>query len=108
MKIILKIGEYCDKAWNWLVWSSANEGQVSSTVKYGFLTTGTLLTIVFGFSHLQFPTDQWTAISDNVIGVLQDIGVMVGAIGTLVSAIRKIYLTIKGQHISLGSQANNL
>ena len=105
MKVLSTVGRWLDTAWSWLVWSSANPQQVSSTVKYGFLTTGVLLTGALGFAHLQFPTDQWTVIGDNTIAVLQDVGLTVGAIGTVVSGIRKVWLTLKGQHASLNSIA---
>jgi len=99
--IVLKAGSWFDTAWKWLVYSSANPNQISGTIKYGFLTAGVLLSGALGFAHLQFPTDQWTAIGDNTIGAVQDILLSVGAIGTVVSGLRKLWLTIVGEHASL-------
>lgn len=90
-----KIGSFADAVWVWFVRSSANPSQISATVKYGLLTTGVILSSVLGFAHVQFPVDQWSSISDSIIGLIQSILLVVGTIGTIVGAVRKLWNTIK-------------
>lgn len=100
MKIL---GAIFDKIWVWAVYSSANPGKISSTVKWGLAGLGTILTIVFGFEHAIFPTDQLTGIGDQLIQLVQSVALVITLAGSIVSALRKIWMTIQGQHATLVS-----
>lgn len=90
-----------DVFWNWVVYSSANPSQISSTIKYFSGTVITLITVVFGIGHINFPTEGLTAIVDSLIQAVQLTVVALTAIGGFVSLLRKLYLTIRGENIKV-------
>lgn len=92
-----------DNLWIWLVYSSENPGEISGSIKWGLGLVAVLLTGVFGFAHLQFPTADLTSLSDAIIALVQDILGIVTVLGTIFSLLRKIWLTIKGEHASLNT-----
>lgn len=93
------LGRYFDKLWNWIVYSSANPLQISSTIKWASGVFVTFLTIVFGFGHVSFPTEQLTALVDPTIQAVQLITLGLTTLGTVIAGLRKIYLTIRRQNI---------
>ncbi|MES2216668.1 MAG: hypothetical protein V4481_05245 [Patescibacteria group bacterium] len=96
---MVKISKWFDRFWNWVVYSSANPLQVSSTIKWGAGILGTLLTVVLGFGHITFPTQELTALIDPTIQVVQLATLCLATLGTVISGLRKIYLTIRGRNI---------
>lgn len=96
-----KLGHYFDVLWNWAVYSSANPGQISGTVKWALGACGTILTVVLGFGHIGLPSDIWTQLTDLTIQIVQTGLLFVTSVGTLVALLRKLYMSIRGEHASL-------
>lgn len=88
------VGNWFDKLWNWAVYSSANPENVSGTVKWGFALLGTLLTGTANLTGIHIVNDQITGISDSVIAVVQDVALLVTALGTAISLLRKVWLSL--------------
>lgn len=87
------------KIWNWLMLSSQNPGQIALTVKASLLGAVTILTVGLGFAHIQ--VGNLSPIVDALIAALQALFGLVSALAVVWGLIRKLYLTIKGQHASL-------
>lgn len=96
---MIKLGQLFDKLWNWIVYSSANPDVVSSTIKWFLPTVANLVVAVFGPARLVFFTTNITSVSDWTITAVQLILLVLTTIGTIVSLLRKIWLTIKGQNV---------
>jgi len=100
------MGKYIDAVFNWLLTSSANPAAVSLTVK-GFLTAGSAAIIpILGLTHVNLGSDQINSIIDSIGLVIQDGLVLVGAIGTVVGLVRKVYLSLTGGIVPTPSSAD--
>jgi hypothetical protein len=92
------IGTSLDKFWNWLVTSSANEGQIALTVQ-GFLATGIAYIIgIVGATHLNIPdlsTNLNFLASEIILFIQYGLGI-VGVISTVVGIVRKIWISVSG------------
>lgn len=83
---------------NWIWKSSSDPTQVSLTVK-GALTTGSsALMIVIGMTHLNFGVTDLNTLVDAISNIVLYGLMIVGAIGTVVGFITKIYRSLTGKN----------
>ena len=85
--------------WNWLVVSSADEDKLSLTLKGIFGAAVTTLTVVLGFANIH--VGDLTPVVDALITLIQAIAAVVSAVVTLYGLVRKVVLTITGEHAGL-------
>ena len=87
----------------WLILSSKNPQSVSLSVKAGLTLALTWVTVIAGLGHIQLPTADLTTLIDTIVQLTQ-LGLMaVSGIYTAIGLVRKIILTIKGEHVGLNS-----
>jgi hypothetical protein len=75
------------KAWDWLVWSSADPSKVSLTVKGFLLGIGGFVVFATGIPAEVF--------AENVVAAIEAIFAVVAAGITAYGAIRKVVLTLR-------------
>lgn len=100
-----------DRIVNWLWLSSQHPDEVSLTAKSSLLVLASGLSVALGFSHLQVGPEFFTEIVNSVVNVIQYTLLLIGAVGAVVGAIRKVWNTVTGQNASVNltssEQPNN-
>lgn len=85
--------------WNWFVVSSANSSKWALTVKGILATVITVVTMIAGFAHVQ--VGDLTPIADTIVAIVQALALVASLVVTLVGFVRKVVLTIRGEHAGL-------
>lgn len=96
--------KYITLAWNWLVYSSANEQAFSITVKAFLTAIVTYGTVAAGLAHISLPSDLLTQLVDAVVSLFQSILLVVSSIVTVIAFVRKIKSTIDGTNKVINTQ----
>lgn len=92
---------FIQKVWDWVVWSSANSDEVSTSVK-GFLTfVITIVSVGAGVGHIQLPGELLTQVVDATIGAVQAIIAALSAVMFLAGIIRKLWRTVRGTNVAI-------
>ncbi len=95
-----------EKAWAWILTSSANPQATSLSVK-GFLTgAATLFTVGIGLAHVTVPglPDQLNGIIDGVVAAIQAVIGTLAAVSFAWGAVRKLWLTVVGKNQAVTPQ----
>lgn len=89
--------------WNWLVYSSANEEQVSLTVKGTLTGLATGLSVIWGFGHVGsiFPSDLVATLINNIITIIQETLLLVSTLTASYGLVRKLWTTLAGTNAVL-------
>lgn len=86
------------KIFAWIVFSSQDPTKLSMTLKSFLVGLVAVVSIVAGFGHFSLPADQTGPIIDALIAAVQSILATVSAITFVYGLIRKLVITVKGQH----------
>lgn len=82
-----------DKAFSWLLASSADPTAVSLTVKGVLVGVVPFLMAALGFAHVDFGVDQANQIVNAIVTITQSLLTVVAAAMTVVGLVRKVYLS---------------
>lgn len=107
MSLLKTIHNAVNTVYNWALLSSANPNQASLTVK--FLLTAqipiVMNAILFGCNFhvacIPVTSDQLAVVSQDVANIIFYILTTIGYVGAAIAFVRKVYLTIRGQHASV-------
>lgn len=92
--------------YTWLMVSSANPENTSLTIKAALAGAITIGTMFLGLANIHVGSADTTAFVDEVIAIVQAIAALVAGVTGLYGLIRKIWLTLKGQHAGLNALDN--
>lgn len=106
-KILKAIGNYISVALAWLLLSSKNPGGVSLSVKAALTAGVSWLTVLAGLGHIQLPSADLTTLIDAVVQITQTGLILIGLVASAFGIVRKIALTLQGNHAGLNSVLGN-
>ncbi len=94
------------KLWQWVVYSSVNSDKISLSVKGILGTIVTVATIVLGLANIHVGSALTSQLIDSVITLIQAWAGLISALVAVGGIVRKIFITVKGQHPAFPSVAN--
>lgn len=93
--------KYFILAWNWLVYSSADPKKVSLSVKGALTMASSLIIGLLTIFSVSVSNDEIANIIE-ALGLVVEMALsLVGAVAVLIGFIRKVYRTIKGEHLGI-------
>lgn len=88
--------EFITKAYDWVVWSSANAEKYSATLKA--LLSGGAAVFLLSLVHLNLPVEDVNSLLDVLVTIAQTSATILTAVFTAVGLIRKIVHTLTGNN----------
>ena len=98
------ISSFFQKVFAWIWLSSANPTQVSLTVKSTLTAGAAVLLQVIGFTHINVGVADINVVINDVTTVVLIALELVAAVGAVVGAVQKIYLTVIGKNAVVTAQ----
>ena len=86
------------KVFQWIVYSSTDPSKIALTVKGVGGSVITVLIILAGITHVQLQSADLTAILDGIVQTITALLGVVSAFATVYGAVRKVWITVSGQH----------
>jgi hypothetical protein len=92
---------YITLAWNWLVYSSADPKKVSLSVKGALTVASSFIIGIVAIFGVGVSNDDIANIIEAISLVVEMALVLFGAVMSLIGLVRKVYRTIKGEHLGI-------
>lgn len=98
MNFLKKILNVIVGIWKWLVYSSANAGKISLTIKSLLLSLIPVILMVTKMYNVSIDNAALASFIDQVSAIIIVIGGAITAISACFGALRKIYTTVTGSN----------
>lgn len=95
------INNFVQKIFNWIWYSSSNPAQVSVTVKSTLTFVAGVFMQIIGLTHLNLGVVDAAFLNtfvNDVTTVVLDVLMAVGAIGTVIGSITKVWTSLSGKN----------
>lgn len=90
------------KAWNWLVYSSADPKRYSATLKSSLLLLGTVVASVAGVANIQ--VGDLNPLIAGIVNVVESALYLISSIGVVYGLGRKLWLSAVGENKVLNQE----